>query len=47
MRMNKQKCLYEAPTADILVVRFGDAVSTSYNVGINGFADDVDELNAE
>ena len=42
--MNKQKQLYEAPTAQTFVVRFEGMVCTSPGAQINDWTDDGDPL---
>ncbi len=42
--MNKNKCLYEAPNTNILVVRVeGTILQTSGVFRVNGFTDDDDD----
>ena len=46
--MNTKNKTYQAPTAELLVVRFEDALlQTSNRVRINGFIEDSGELDAE
>ena len=37
--MNKEKLLYEAPTAQTFVVRFEGAILTGSNLGSSGFSE--------